>query len=64
MRKKAGWIWITGAILLFISDFFTLGNLFFIKAQWADILSLIISFVICPILLFIGIRTLILGEKE
>lgn len=64
MRKKAGWIWIVGAIFLFIANFMTLGNQsFFITGKLVSMFSVILSLVICPILLLIGIAILILGKK-
>ena len=64
MRKKIGWIWVTGAIFLFISNFFTLGNQYFTTEKWAGIASFVIGFIVCPIFLFIGIRMIILGNKK
>jgi uncharacterized membrane protein len=64
MRKKVGWIWIVGAVLLFAVNFLTLGNQSLITGKLASTLSVIIGFVICPILIFIGISILILGKKE
>lgn len=62
MRKKFGWIWILVAIFLFIANFFTLSNMYFIKANWASIASILIGFIVCPALLLIGIGILILGK--
>jgi len=64
MRKKAGWIWIIGAILLFIINFVTLGNQSFVIASWASMLGKLIGFIVCPILLLIGIAILILGKSK
>jgi uncharacterized membrane protein len=64
MRKKAGWIWILGAIFLFIANFFTLGNQVVITAKWASIASTLVAFLVCPILILIGVGILILGGKK
>ncbi len=64
MRKKVGWIWIIGAVLLFISDFLTFGNQSFSTVAWAGIVSSTVSFIICPILLFIGVAILFLGKDK
>jgi uncharacterized membrane protein len=64
MRKKVGWIWIIGAILLFISNFFTLANQYVVIAKWADITSGIIALFVCPVLILIGVAILILGKKD
>lgn len=64
MRKKVGWIWIIGAIFLLIADFFTLGNQSFTTWAGASMLSSIIGFIICPLLILIGIGILILGDKK
>ena len=45
MRKKAGWICILGAILLFVADIFTLANQVVITAKWASTASTLIGFI-------------------
>ena len=64
MIKKAGWIFVLGAILLFIANVFTLGNQVVIIAKWASITSTIIGFVVCPIIFFIGIWILVMGKDK
>ena len=64
MEKKVGWIWIIGAFLLFIVNFITFGNKVMFTASWASIVSGIIGFLICPLLIFIGIIIFILGGKK
>jgi len=63
MRKKAGWIWILGAVFLFIANFFTLANLYFTTASWASIASNLIALLVCPALILIGVAILILGKN-
>ena len=63
MRKKVGWIWILGAIFLFIANFFTLGNQVFTTVGWASTASTLVAFIVCPALILIGIGILILGGK-
>jgi len=64
MLKKTGWLWILGAIFLLIADFFILGNKSFITAKWADVTASIIGFVVCPLLILIGIFILIMGKSK
>jgi len=63
MIKKSGWIWILGAVFLFITDLFTLANQAFIIAKWADMASSIIALFVCPVLILIGVAILILGKN-
>ncbi len=64
MRKKVGLIWILSAIFLFIIDFFTFGNSSMFTGKWATVVSGIIGFAICPILLIGGVAILLLGKKD
>ena len=64
MRAKVGWIYIFGAIILFIINVFTLANQLIITAKWASTASTLIGFVVCPILLLVGVAILILGGKK
>jgi len=64
MEKKVGWIFIIGGFLLFVINFVTFGNKEMFTASWASIVSGIIGFVVCPLLIFAGIVILILGKKK
>lgn len=64
MKKTIGLIWILGAILLFISDFFILANKLIIDAAWASMASTFIAFLVCPVLMLIGVWILIMGGKK
>jgi hypothetical protein len=63
MLKKTGWLWIISSIILFFVNFFTLGNSVITKASWANVLSGVIGYAVCPILFLIGIFVLIMGKK-
>jgi uncharacterized membrane protein len=64
MEKKVGWIFIIGGLLLFVINFVTFGNKEMFTASWADIVSGIIGFVVCPLVIFAGIIIFILGKKK
>lgn len=59
-----GWIFIIGAFLLFAINFVTFGNQAMFTASWATIVSGIIGFAVCPLLIFAGIVIFILGKKK
>jgi hypothetical protein len=64
MEKKVGLVFIIGGLFLFAINIFTFSNKVLFNASWADTVSGILGFVVCPLLIFAGITILILGKKK